>query len=768
MRLFILLFLFAQTVLSYSAEEKLFSENRWHAIVVISDNPEIDEWSAARSLSDWAEVVSGKKIGVISESENPPAHLWKIYIGKTQAALKSQVSAPGQRGDTAIRQVKDKGVYLLGNNPAATRIAVGRFCEQVLGITFCQPGTKGADYSKLKAIPIPSGDLFQPAFYWRAIGGITNENSRDWAYTVGYGNCPAFSHNLYKIFTENEWKIDPSFFAEGQQGYIKPTGLGSDANPNLNHPQAVTVARRYIEDWFKNNPESTSVAMGLNDTLVFDKKVESEGWFRDRPVRTNYLIGFLNKVADGNWLNQNSSSQSKRTLGTLAYLDTLKAPTIKVHPDIFPWVCVDRMGYADEEFAQQDIDNCIAWVKSGADNVGAYDYWYGNSFCIPRINFTAQDKSIKKMNWAGVTGWYAELYPIWAFDAPKAWVGAKLLENPATDAEALLNQWFRAAYGPADKPMRTIFKVIETEWIKASQAQGKNQWLYGAFEESSGEILSDKAIDEISQSLASAESELSKIKRPSERHKNYLWRLNQFKDAWNLVVDFREVVRLRKAQPTTPDEALAALEKLVAAEQLLDEAQDRFNFKFSTTSQKINWSRFTSTNPRDQWLKLIKLNPELNEKLRQCIQVDSSGLSILNWLWENKKMQAKVLNSTTSIDLFQKHWVLETIPQKNSEKINQTSLLALNHQSGVLRRTEAINSKNLIRFTITHNPVGGKIKLSITFKGQDRSLVRSQQVNHAEESLTVLSPPWTEKVDFSVQFDNAIDLKSLEISQLNP
>ena len=301
MRLFILLFLFAQTVLSYSAEEKLFSENQWHAIVVISDNPEIDEWSAARSLSDWAEVVSGKKIGVISESENPSAHLWKIYIGKTQAALKSQVSAPGQRGDTAIRQVKDKGVYLLGNNPAATRIAVGRFCEQVLGITFCQPGTKGADYSKLKAIPVPSGDLFQPAFYWRAIGGITNENSRDWAYTVGYGNCPAFSHNLYKIFTENEWKIDPSFFAEGQQGYIKPTGIGSDANPNLNHPQAVTVARRYIEDWFKNNPESTSVAMGLNDTLVFDKKVESEGWFRDRPVRTNYLIGFLNKVADGNW-----------------------------------------------------------------------------------------------------------------------------------------------------------------------------------------------------------------------------------------------------------------------------------------------------------------------------------------------------------------------------------------------------------------------------------------------------------------------------------
>ena len=768
MRLSIFLFLFAQSVLGYSAEEKLFSENQWHAIVVISDSPESDEWYAARSLSDWAEVITGKKIGVISESENPPVHLWKIYIGKTQASLKSRVTAPVQRGDTAIRQVKDKGVYLLGNNPAATRIAVGRFCEQAFGITFCQPGIKGADYSKLKEIFIPSGDLFRPAFYWRAVGGITNEASKDWAYSVGYGNCPSFSHGFYKIFTENEWKIDPTFFAEGEQGYIKPTGLGSDANPNLNHPQAAPVARRYAEDWFKDNPESSSVAMGLNDTLVFDKKTESDGWFRDRPVRTNYLIGFLNKVADGNWLNQNNSSEVKRTIGTLAYLDTLKAPTIKVHPDIFPWVCVDRMGYANEEFAQQDIDNCIAWVKSGAENVGAYDYWYGNNFCIPRINFSAQAKSIKSLSSTGVTGWYAELYPIWAFDAPKAWVGAKLLENPVADAEVLLNQWFRAAYGPADKPMRNIFKVIETEWSKASQAQGINQWLYGAFEESSGEILSDKAIDEISQNLVTAESELRKIKSPTERHKNYLWRLNQFKEAWNLVVDFREVVRLRKAQPTKPDEALATFEKLVAAEQLLDETQARFNFKWGTTSQKINWGRFTSTNPRDKWIKLIKNNPALNDKLIQFIQDDSIGLSSLNWSWEAKKSQVKVLNLTNSVELLQKNWAWEINLRKNSEKLNQTSLIALNNQSGFLRRTEKFEPKKLLKFSIKHNPVGGKITLTTTFIGQDRSLVRSQHVNDSEESLTVLSPQWTERVEFSIHFENAIDLRAIEISELNP
>jgi hypothetical protein len=777
-RFVFLLFLFAQTFLSCAAEEKLFSENQWHAVIVISDSPEIDEWYAARSLSDWAEVVTGKKINMVSESEKQADNLWKIYVGKTQASITNQVTIPLRRGDVAVRAIKDKSVYVMANNPAATRIAVGRFCEQVLGITFCQPGVKGADYSHLKEISIPSADLFQPAFYWRAVGGLSNEVSKDWAYSVGYGDKPAFSHNFYKIFTENEWKSDPTFFAEGQQGYIKPTGSGNDANPNLNHPRAATVARQYAEDWFKNNPESTSVAMGLNDSLVFDKKVESEGWFRDRPVRTNYLIGFLNKVTEGNWLNQVNTSGSKRMIGTLAYLDTLKAPTIKVNADIFPWVCVDRMGYVNDEFAQQDIENCTAWVKSGADHVGAYDYWYGNSFCIPRINFSAQAKSIKSVNQIGVTGWYAELYPVWAFDAPKAWIGAKLLENPAADPKSLLNQWFHAAYGPAEKPMRTIFRLVEDEWIRTAQAQGKNQWLYGFFEEAAGEILSDQAIEKITQNLAVAETELARNKKPSERQKNYQWRLSQFRDAWNLVVDFREVVKLRKAQPTSADEALVALQKLVEGEELLEDEQTRFNFKWGTTSQKIHWSRFTSTNSREKWMKIIKLKPELNSELLKSIEQDVSCLNIFYWDYESKKSGVLILNSPTTTQSLLENWVIESSPRKNSEQRNEAkSLLIFKNQSGVLRHSETLGPKKLIKFTLTHNPAGGKIILLATFKGPDvvghdstgheRSLTRSQLVDESTGSLIISSPSWTERVEFKVQFENALELKTLEISQMN-
>jgi hypothetical protein len=209
-RLFIL-FLFFQSWGIGHAEEKLFENNQWRAVIVIPDNPEINEWYAARSLSDWAQIITGKKIALLSESESLTTNLWKINIGKTHACLENKLGLFPGSGDRTARVIKEKSIYLIGSNPGATRIAVGRFCEQAFAITFCQPGIQGADYTLQKEITVPAADFFEPAYHWRAVGGLSNELSKDWAYSVGYGDYPAFSHNFYKIFTENEWQKDPLF-----------------------------------------------------------------------------------------------------------------------------------------------------------------------------------------------------------------------------------------------------------------------------------------------------------------------------------------------------------------------------------------------------------------------------------------------------------------------------------------------------------------------------------------------------------------------------
>ncbi|NBY41744.1 MAG: hypothetical protein EBQ49_00215, partial [Verrucomicrobia bacterium] len=313
---------------------------------------------------------------------------------------------------------------------------------------------------------------------------------------------------------------------------------------------------------------------------------------------------------------------------------------------------------------------------------------------------------------------------------------------------------------------------------RTAQAQGKNQWLYGFFEEAAGEILSDQAIEEIGANLVTAEKELARIKKPNERAKNYQWRLNQFRDAWNLVIDFREVVRLRKAQPTSSDEALRALKNLVEGEELLEDEQARFNFKWGTTSQKIQWSRFTSTNPREKWINMIKLKPELNAELLKFTQQDTPCLNIIYWDYISKKSGVKILNSTLTTEAMLQNWAIETSPRKISEKLNEaTSLLIFKNQSGVLRHTENTSAKKLLKFSLTHKPVGGKILLLAIFKGRDtqghdsigyeRSLTQSHPVDESTGSMIISSPAWAEQVEFKVQFENAIELKALEISEIN-
>ena len=103
--------------------------------------------------------------------------------------------------------------------------------------------------------------------------------------------------------------------------------------------------------------------------------------------------------------------------------------------------------------------------------------------------------------------------------------------------------------------------------------------------------------------------------------------------------------------------------------------------------------------------------------------------------------------------------------------------MLLKNQSGVLRHTETMGTKKLLKFSLTHKPVGGKVMLLATFKGRDakghdstgheRSLARSQLVDESTGSLIISSPAWAEQVEFKVQFENAIDLKVLEISEIN-
>lgn len=338
------------------------------------------------------------------------------------------------------------------------------------------------------------------------------------------------------------------------------------------------VGARYTREWFHQHPGAFSVPFGVNDTLHFLGSPPSEGWYRDRPVRTDYVMGYLNEVAQSFWEPSGDLSGLRHAIGTLGYLQTLRAPTIRLHPAIFPWVCADRSAYANADFAAMESVNLAAWVRSGARRVGAYDYWYGVDYTVPRVSFRAQADAIRSVHAAGVVGWYAELAPLWAFDAPKAWLGAKLLQDPSQEAEALLATWFASAYGPAADEMRAAYRVLEGAWERDARAGGVDQWIRHFRTEGSTFVLTSAEVAAVSARVEAARRLLAAQDKPTYRLVNQRWRFDQFAEAWVLSGAFRVVVEARRAaDPVNAAEAVAQLTALSAVESAYRRAETAFN-----------------------------------------------------------------------------------------------------------------------------------------------------------------------------------------------
>ena len=576
----------------------LFDAGVW-APIVLPAEPEIEELHAARTLADWCERVTGVRPETRYEAKGVRGPDLAIYVGRTAAARSAGVRPPAEEGDSARRAVVGRSVFLLGNSPTATRIAVGRFCEQHLGVFFAFPGELGADWQPRYQLGFPGPDEFRPDFRWRQLSGL-NELSEDWACSVGFGRAPEFSHGLYRIFDRKLWQKEPLLFPMVDGKPTVPKGDGLDPNPHLDNPRAPEIGARYAREFFRLRPDAFSVPFGVNDTLKFDDSAESEGWYRERPVRTDYVFGFYNAVADSVWAPDGDLQGERHAIGALAYLQTTRAPTIRLRPAIFPWVCADRTAYADPAFAAQDRANVAAWAKSGVRRLGVYDYLYGAEVASPRVSFPALIQSVRATHTAGARGWYAEAYPLWAFDAPKLWLAAKLLENRMAGTEALLRTWFDRAYGPAADPMLAAYAQIESAWRRDAVAGGKDQFLRHYHDQRGALVLSAAEIAEVSGHLAAARASLRLPTKDAAARRRQDWRLGQFVEAWELYLGYRALVEARRVIPTA-EARLAALARLTAADAAYGAKEAAFNRRWGAYGQPVKWSWYPGENPRAQW-----------------------------------------------------------------------------------------------------------------------------------------------------------------------
>lgn len=678
------------------APRALFADGRWTGPIWIPEAPDFEEAVAAEELADWAGRVTGVRPEVRREAGAPARG--GIALGRTRLADRADIAAPPGDGERAVRRLWGDTLVIVGNSPVATRMACGRLCEAALGITFVLPAEAGADFVPLATVPVPADETWTPAFAWRAISGMDNAHEIAWARLNGYGSRPRCTHGLHTVFTAELFRERPDLFATLAGKPLPPIERGRSENPRLDHPDAPALAAAQARRWLKANPAELAVPMGINDSVVYPD-IEAAWPGRrvvdGRPDRSDFVFGFLNRVASEDW-----NPGGDRALGALAYLDAQAPPSFPVHPDIFPAVCADRIQYANPAYAAEEAARLAAWGRSGVRRLATWDYWFGRDVPFPRVHIPATVASIRAAAAAGVDSWYAELDPLWIFDAPKVWIGAKLLDDPTRDAAELERRWFAAAYGPAAAPLRELHAGIAACWERAFAERLPGQWLLGWRDGAFVPDDTDGLLGERGDALLAGARAALAAAPDDARHRRMRQRLAQFELAWaatkaQAARTAQARVVIQSGLSATP----ASLAPMLDAERARNQALVAFNAAKWPGQANLRWEDFAQPNP---WPLLV--SPSV------ALPSDAPAAARVAWVAAQRR---RAPSSTDDGFAFRgvpgsdSGWRLWAAPP-GAFQPTPAGLAALAPQ-GTLRRNFAVAPGEILRVQVTvlEEPAGG-------------------------------------------------------------
>ncbi len=373
----------------------------------------------------------------------------------------NHLPAGAARLSEQVRWKAAAGRLELTSYPAdAIEAAAAWFLCETVGARWFMPGEIGEHVPARTELRLAFGErVHTPSFISRnlALGDSAPESAAWWRHNRMRASF-RHGHAMSALFKPDDFRKHPEWAPLVNGVRLAPMPADGNWQPNLAAPGVA----EHVAEALRKRPEFSS-AIGLNDSIRFDQSpatraaVGEAGWFRQRPDYSGMYFRFVNDVA---------RLLPNRFLAAYAYDWTENTPGFAVQRNVVPYLTADRSEWFDESAAQEDQALIRRWVSSGAEVVGIYDYYYGAPFLVPRPTLYAVTRSIPFARGAGVRAFYAEVYPNWGLDGPKAWLAAELLWDAAAKPEELLDVYYRDYWREVAGPMREFFSLCDEQWLQ--------------------------------------------------------------------------------------------------------------------------------------------------------------------------------------------------------------------------------------------------------------------------------------------------------------
>jgi len=496
-------------------------------VIVFQDAPPRTR-EAASVLADYIAKISGKKPAVLDGAPQPLPEraIWvgvqpavKTLFPKTDFDFKHPeeiaiavsenhvVIAGRDRWDPANMDAVTKEGTIKGKQQEyGTVNAIYTFLQDQLGVRWFWPGDLGEDLVERDRIALaPSEYRHHPqirsrngVFHYSCLGEKGYGRAHDWTLRQrlqldslgmegghGFGDWWAKYHDKH-----------PEIFA------LQPDGTRSGfPNPRtvklcMSNPKVCDLWLQGVAEDLAQDPNRTVFNASPNDGWASGHCVcanctawdHPEGeprafiWHKRREIRpatSDRDVTFANKL--GELLEQKYPGKDYRVM-MLSYGHSRPAP-VKARPadNVLMTVVANfygRTGLVDRGSTRGDTyrQQFEAWAKIVPSmfwrpNTGSPAGWQQG---LPDLSTQQTIRDLKDVAAANCEGIFIDgVWEHWATMGPQYYVMAQLVWNPATDANAVLADYYQRAFGPAAAPVREYFEAIENARMAFTAKNGE-------------------------------------------------------------------------------------------------------------------------------------------------------------------------------------------------------------------------------------------------------------------------------------------------------
>ncbi len=450
-------------------EFTLFDNGKSDYAIALSEDASPSERWAADELRHWLEEVSGASLDVRDSRRvgRSPA----IYVGYNERVrdLLDDSVAPVDSDESFRYRNVGGDIAIWGGRNRGTMYGVMSFLEREFGVRWYTPGVtvtprrEQYHFEHLEHRESP-GIRVRNDFYFEAFDPIWAARNRVNG-AMGLRDQPGGVEPYWKVHTfypvmspEEFFEPHPEYFSliDGERIYER-------AQLCLTNPDVLRIFTARMKDVIRENPEYRIYSVSQNDWRNPCQCVNCQAIATREESESGPILWFVNQIAEAI-----EDEFPDRFIGTLAYQYTRKPPkTLKPRENVVIRFCSIECCFAHPFGTCPEnasfVDDMEKWAAI-APHIYVWDYVVNFSHYVmpypnfkvlqPNIQFFRDHKAIGIMEQGAYQsrgGAFAEL---------RMYLIAKLLWNPDTDADAIVDDFMYGYYGRSGQFVRAYFDLL--------------------------------------------------------------------------------------------------------------------------------------------------------------------------------------------------------------------------------------------------------------------------------------------------------------------